>query len=89
MEMTASVRRPLHHHMDDMKVGIVGCGFAARPLRRVDKIGSFVIFDEENRGFRLIGEANRVDDSPTSSIQTIYNAGMDGWNYVLQTGLYF
>jgi hypothetical protein len=42
-----------------------------------------------NRGFRLIGEANRVHDSPTSSIQTIYNAGMDGWNFVMQTGLYF
>jgi len=42
-----------------------------------------------NRGFRLIGEANRVHDSPTSSIQTIYNAGMDGWNFVVQTGLYF
>ena len=41
------------------------------------------------RGFRLIGEANRVHDSPTGSIQTIYNAGMDGWNFVTQTGLYF
>ena len=42
-----------------------------------------------NRGFRLIGEANRVEGSPTASIQTIYNAGMTGWNYVLQTQLYF
>jgi hypothetical protein len=43
----------------------------------------------QNRGFRLIGEANRVEDSPTASIQTIYNAGMNGWNYCLQTQLYF
>jgi hypothetical protein len=43
----------------------------------------------KNRGFRLIGEANHVDQSPTASIQTIYNAGMTGWNYVLQTQLYF
>ena len=43
----------------------------------------------QNRGFRLIGEANYVVDSPTASIQTIYDAGMTGWNYVLQTQLYF
>jgi hypothetical protein len=43
----------------------------------------------KNRGFRLIGEANYVQDSPTASIQTIYNAGMTGWNFVLQTQLYF
>jgi hypothetical protein len=43
----------------------------------------------KNRGFRLIGEANHVDQSPTASIQTIYNAGMTGWNFVLQTQLYF
>ena len=43
----------------------------------------------KNRGFRLIGEANYVDKSPTASIQTIYNAGMTGWNFVLQTQLYF
>ena len=41
----------------------------------------------QNRGFRLIGEANHVDSSPTASIQTIYNAGMNGWNFVLQTQL--
>jgi hypothetical protein len=39
--------------------------------------------------FRLIGEANHVESSPTGSIQTIYNAGMTGWNFVLQTQLYF
>ena len=43
----------------------------------------------QNRGFRVIGEANRVNSSPTSSIQTTYQAGMTGWNYVLQTQLYF
>ena len=43
----------------------------------------------QNRGFRLIGEANYVNNSPTASIQTIYNAGMTGWNFVLQTQLYF
>ncbi len=43
----------------------------------------------QNRGFRLIGEANYVVDSPTASIQTVYDAGMTGWNYVLQTQLYF
>ncbi len=43
----------------------------------------------KNRGFRLIGEANYVERSPTASIQTIYNAGMTGWNFVLQTQLYF
>ena len=42
----------------------------------------------KNRGFRLIGEANHVEKSPTASIQTIYKAGMTGWNYVLQTQLY-
>jgi hypothetical protein len=42
-----------------------------------------------NRGFRLITELNRVIDSPTASIQTIYNSGMNGWNFVLQTQLYF
>ena len=26
-----------------------------------------------------------MNNSPTASIQTIYNAGMDGWNFVLQT----
>lgn len=39
--------------------------------------------------FRLIGEANHVKSSPTASIQTIYNAGTTGWNFVLQTQLYF
>lgn len=43
----------------------------------------------QNRGFRLISEVNKVENSPTSSIQTIYNAGMSGWNVVLQTQLYF
>ncbi len=43
----------------------------------------------QNRGFRIITELNRVLDSPTASIQTIYNAGMDGWNFVIQTQLYF
>jgi hypothetical protein len=43
----------------------------------------------KNRGFRLIGEANRVDKSPTASIQTIYQSGMSGWNFTLQTQLYF
>lgn len=43
----------------------------------------------QNRGFRLITELNKVEDSPTSSIQTIYNAGMNGWNFVIQTQLYF
>jgi len=43
----------------------------------------------QNRGFRLIGEANHVESSPTNSIQTIYNSGMTGWNFVLQTQLYF
>ncbi|MFL5240878.1 MAG: hypothetical protein ACJ8FY_02105 [Gemmataceae bacterium] len=42
-----------------------------------------------NRGFRLTGEANHVESSPTNSIQTIYNSGMTGWNFVLQTQLYF
>jgi hypothetical protein len=42
-----------------------------------------------NRGFRIISELNKVEASPTASIQTIYNAGMDGWNFVLQTQLYF
>jgi hypothetical protein len=42
-----------------------------------------------NRGFRLIGEVNKVNHSPTASIQTIYNAGMSGWTFVLQTQLYF
>ena len=43
----------------------------------------------KNRGFRLMGEVDRVEHSPTASIQTIYNAGMTGWNFVLQTQLYF
>jgi hypothetical protein len=43
----------------------------------------------QNRGFRLTGEANHVESSPTNSIQTIYNSGMNGWNLVLQTQLYF
>jgi hypothetical protein len=43
----------------------------------------------KNRGFRLTGEANYVDKSPTNSVQTIYNSGMTGWNFVLQTQLYF
>jgi hypothetical protein len=43
----------------------------------------------KNHGFRVIGEVNRVENSPTNSIQTIYNAGMSGWNFVLQTQLYF
>jgi hypothetical protein len=30
-----------------------------------------------------------VESSPTNSIQTIYNSGMTGWNFVLQTQLYF
>ncbi len=42
-----------------------------------------------NRGFRLITELNKMEASPTSSIQTIYNAGMTGWNFALQTQLYF
>ena len=42
-----------------------------------------------NRGFRIITELNKVEDSPTASIQTIYNAGMNGWNFVIQTQLYF
>jgi hypothetical protein len=43
----------------------------------------------KNRGFRLIGEANHVESSPTNSVQTLYNSGMTGWNLVLQTQLYF
>jgi hypothetical protein len=42
-----------------------------------------------NRGFRIITELDYVDKSPTSSIQTIYNAGMTGWNFTVQTQLYF
>jgi hypothetical protein len=51
--------------------------------------GGFNWHPWHNRGFRLIGEANYVNKSPTASIQTIYNAGMVGWNFVLQTQLYF
>jgi hypothetical protein len=51
--------------------------------------GGFNWHPWQNRGFRLIGEANYVNKSPTASVQTIYNAGMVGWNFVLQTQLYF
>lgn len=42
-----------------------------------------------NRNFRLIAEANRVQNSPVGSVITPYTAGMSGWNLVLQTQLYF
>ncbi|HVJ83024.1 MAG TPA: hypothetical protein VNC50_18290, partial [Planctomycetia bacterium] len=51
--------------------------------------GGFNWHPWKNRGFRLIGEVNKVDSSPTASVQTIYQAGMTGWNFTLQTQIYF
>jgi hypothetical protein len=42
-----------------------------------------------NRNFRVIAEASRVNNSPVGSIITPYTAGMSGWNFVLQTQLFF
>lgn len=54
-----------------------------------ESAGGFNWHPWKNRGFRVIGEVNHVNSSPTASIQTTYNAGMSGWNFVLQTQLYF
>jgi hypothetical protein len=41
------------------------------------------------RNFRVIAEAGRVQNSPVGSVITPYQAGQNGWNFTLQTQLFF